>query len=301
MRLMIGFAVAAFLCAVTGTGLAQQQRDFSKTEIKTTKHTDNFYTLDGEGGRIGVLVGPDGVLMVDAQFAPLSERIAAAIKQVSDGRIRFLINTHVHGDHTGGNENFGKLGATIMARENLRTRLMKPNPLANGQPGIPAPAIALPVLTYDVQTVVHMNGEDVQLIPVPVAHTDGDTMVYFPKVNVIMTGDFYRSVGYPNIDRNNGGTMNGMLAGFEAILKLGRADTKIVPGHGPIVDKSAVAAHRDMMVAVRDKVAVLIKQNKSQEEVVAAKLTADFDAKVGNAATADRFVGQLYQELKTAR
>src|SRR5262249_43273099 len=159
-----------------GNALAQQQRDFSKVEIKATKHTDNFYTLDGEGGRIGVLAGPDGVLMVDSQFAPLSERIAAAIKQVSDGRIRFLINTHVHGDHTGGNENFGKLGATIMARENLRMRLMKPNPQTSGQPGVPAPAIALPVVTYDVPTTIHMNGEDVQLIPVPVAHTDGDTM-----------------------------------------------------------------------------------------------------------------------------
>jgi glyoxylase-like metal-dependent hydrolase (beta-lactamase superfamily II) len=148
-----------------------------------------------------------------------------------------------------------------------------------------------------------MNGEDVQLIPVPVAHTDGDTMVYFPNTNVIMTGDFYRSTGYPNIDRGNGGTMNGMLAGFDAILKLGRADTKIIPGHGAIVDKAAVAAHRDMMIGVRDKVAALVRQNKTQEEVIAAKPTADFDTKVTGATpmTADRFVGQLYQEIKTTR
>ena len=296
--MLIGVAVAA----VSGSiGLAQQ--DFSQVQIKTTKIGGNFYTLEGSGGTIGVLAGPDGVLMVDAQFAPLSDKIVAAIKQISDGRIRFLVNTHVHGDHTGGNENIGKLGATILARENLRARLMKPAPLANGQPGVPTAAVGLPVVTYDAPVVFHMNGEDVQLIPVPVAHTDGDTMVYFPNTNVIMTGDFYRSTGYPNIDRANGGTMNGMLAGFDAIIRLARPDTKIVPGHGAIVDKTAVAAHKAMMEGVRDKVAPLVRQGKTQEEVIAAKLTAEFDSKVTGATpmTADRFVGQLYQELKGAR
>jgi cyclase len=279
------------------------QQDFSQVQIKTTKIAGNFYTLEGQGGTIGVLAGPDGVLMVDAQFAPLGDKIVAAIKQISDGRIRFLINTHVHGDHTGGNEHIAKQGAAIMARDNLRMRLAKPNPQANGQPGVPAPAMALPLVTYDAPVTIHMNGEDVQLVPVPLAHTDGDTMVYFPAANVIMTGDFYRSTGYPNIDRANGGTMNGMLAGFDAIGKLGRADTKIVPGHGAIVDKSAVADHKAMMIAVRDKVAALVRQNKTQDEVVASKPTADFDSKVAGATpmTADRFVGQLYQELKPAR
>jgi len=296
--MLIGVAVAA----VSG-GIVLAQQDFSQVQIKTTKIGGNFYTLEGSGGTIGVLAGPDGVLMVDAQFAPLSDKIVAAIKQISDGRIRFLVNTHVHGDHTGGNENIGKLGATIMARENLRARLMKPAPLANGQPGVPTAAVGLPMVTYDAPIVFHMNGEDVQLIPVPVAHTDGDTMVYFPNTNVIMTGDFYRSTGYPNIDRANGGTMNGMLAGFDAIIKLARADTKIIPGHGAIVDKTAVAAHKAMMEAVRDKVAPLVRQGKTQEEVVAAKPTAEFDSKVTGATpmTADRFVGQLYQELKSSR
>jgi len=293
--MLIGVAVAA----VSG-GIVLAQQDFSQVQIKTTKIGGNFYTLEGSGGTIGVLAGPDGVLMVDAQFAPLSDKIVAAIKQISDGRIRFLVNTHVHGDHTGGNENIGKLGATIMARENLRARLMKPAPLANGQPGVPTAAVGLPMVTYDAPIVFHMNGEDVQLIPVPVAHTDGDTMVYFPNTNVIMTGDFYRSTGYPNIDRANGGSMNGMLAGFDAIIKLGKPDTKIVPGHGATVDKAAVAAHKAMMEAVRDKVAALVKAGKTQDEVTAAKVTAEWDAKVSGATpqTADRFVGQLYQELK---
>jgi cyclase len=299
--MLIGVAVAAVAAAAGVPVLAQQ--DFSQVQIKTTKVGGNFYTLEGSGGTIGVLAGPDGVLMVDAQFAPLTDKIVAAIKQVSDGRIRYLINTHVHGDHTGGNENLGKLGATIFARENLRARLMKPAPLANGQPGVPTAPVGLPTVTYDAPITFHMNGEDVQLIPVPLAHTDGDTMVYFPAVNVIMTGDFYRSTGYPNIDRANGGTMKGMLAGFDAIVKLARPDTKIVPGHGAVVDKTAVAAHKAMMEGVRDKVAVLVRQNKTQEEVMAAKLTAEFDSKVTGATptTADRFVGQLYQELKNAR
>jgi len=294
---------ALTLVAGNGVRMRAQQPDFSQVQIKTTKVASNFYTLEGQGGTIGVLTGPDGVLMVDAQFAPLSDKIVAAIKQISDVRIRFLVNTHVHGDHTGGNENIGKLGAVIIARENLRTRLAKPAPQANGQPGVPAPPIALPVLTYDGALTIHMDGEDVQLIAVPVAHTDGDTMVYFPNANVLMTGDFYRSTGYPNIDRANGGTMNGMLAGFDLILKTGRPDTKIIPGHGATVDKAAVTAHKAMMVAVRDKVAALTRQNKTQEEVIAAKPTSEFDAKVTGATpmTADRFVGQLYQELKSAR
>ena len=162
-----------------------------------------------------MLVGPDGVFMVDAQFAPLTDKIVAAIKQISDGRIRFLVNTHVHGDHTGGNENIGKLGVDdLRARESARAAAeagaagQRPAGRAGRRRS------ALPIVTYDAPITFHMNGEDVQLIPVPVAHTDGDTIVYFPNANVIMTGDFYRSTGYPNIDRANGGSLNGMLDGL---------------------------------------------------------------------------------------
>ena len=304
MRVMPLKVMLAGLVMVACLGVqTRAQQDMSQVQIKTNKIASNFYTLDGSGGTIGVLTGPDGVLMVDAQFAPLADKIAAAIKQISDGHIRFLINTHVHGDHTGGNEAIGKTGAVLMAREHLRERLAKPAPGANGQPGVPAPPAALPVVTYDAPVTIHMDGEDVQLIPVPAAHTDGDTMIYFPNANVIMIGDFYRSTGYPNIDRANGGSMNGMLAGFDAAIKLARPDTKIIPGHGAIVDKTAVAAHRDMMIAVRDKVAALVRQGKTQDEAIAAKPTADWDSKVtgATAMTADRFVGQLYQELKAAR
>ena len=278
---------------------AQAPPDFSKVEIKTTKLTDNFYVLEGQGGAIGVLPGPDGVFMVDTQFAPLSEKIAAAIKQVSDRPIKFVVNTHVHGDHTGGNENFGKMGVTILARPQLRDRLEHPNPGANGQPGVPTPPAGLPVITYDAPLTLQLNGEEIHLIPAPKAHTDGDTFVQFVKANVIMTGDFYRSIQYPNIDRNNGGSLPGLVAALDAVIKAAGPATKIVPGHGPVVDRAAVTAHRDMVIAIRDKVAKLVKEGKTQEQVVAAKPTADYDAKVQQpGTTADRFVGQLYAELR---
>jgi glyoxylase-like metal-dependent hydrolase (beta-lactamase superfamily II) len=275
---------------------AAQPPDFSKVEIKTTKLSPNFYVLEGQGGAIGVLVGPDGVFMVDSQFAPLSDKIAAAIRQVSDRPIKFMVNTHVHGDHTGGDENFAKMGVTIIARDELRARLAAP---ASGPKPPPA---ALPIVTYKGAMTFHMNGEDVQLIAVPAAHTDGDTMVKFPNADVIMTGDFYRSAGFPNIDRANGGTLNGMLAGLQAVVDAAGPATKIVPGHGAIVDKTAVAAHRQMIIAIRDKVAALVKQGKTQQDVIAAKPTSEYDAKVPQAGTTgERFVGQLYTEVSGAR
>jgi cyclase len=288
--------------ALAGGALAQAPVDYSKVQIETVKLAPNFYVLNGQGGAIGVLTGPDGILMVDSQFAPLTEKIVAAIKQVSNAPIKFLINTHVHGDHTGGNENLGKMGVTIVAREQLRYRLANPAPGANGAAGTPAPAAALPVITYDSPLTFHMDGEDVQAIPIPKAHTDGDTLAFFPHNNVIMIGDYFRSLGYPNIDRANGGSLPGMLAGIDKAISLCNADTKVVPGHGAITDKNGLIAHRDMIIAIRDKIAPMVSQGKSLQEVVAAKPTADYDAKVpGVGTTGERFVGQVYAELKAAR
>jgi glyoxylase-like metal-dependent hydrolase (beta-lactamase superfamily II) len=295
--------LAAFaLAAVSVRAQGQTPPDFSKVEIKTTKLGTNFYTLEGLGGTTGVLVGPDGVFMVDDQFAPLSGKMIAAIKQVSDQPVRFLVNTHVHGDHTGGNENFGKMGAIIFAREELRDRLMHPLPAANGTPGVPAPAAALPLVTYEGIVKLHINGEVVELIPIPRAHTDGDTMIYFPGLDIIMTGDFFRSIQYPNIDRNNGGTLNGLLDGLGVVIGMAGPNTKIVPGHGPVVGRAEVMANRDMVLAVRDRVAQLIAEGKTQDEVLAANPTADYDARVPNSKeTTQRFVTQLYAELKPVK
>jgi len=285
-------AAAALVIGLASAAGAQQQQDFSAVQIKATKLADNFYTLEGQGGMIGVLVGPDGVFMVDSQFAPLTEKIVAAIKQISDRPIKFLVNTHQHPDHTGGNENFAKLGVTVISRDELRGRLAA----TTGRGAVP-PA-ALPMLTYKGAITLHMNGEEVRLIPVPAAHTDGDTMIHFVKANVLMPGDFYRSVQYPNIDRANGGSLKGMLAGFDAILEIANPTTKIVPGHGSVVDEKAVAEHRDMAIALRDRVAALIKKGQTQEQIVASKPTADYDAKVQQpGTTGERFIGQLYAEL----
>ena len=292
----------AAVVAILAAGPAAAQQDFSKVEIKTTKLAGNLYMLEGQGGAIGVLAGPDGMLMVDSQFAPLTERIVAAIKTINPGPIRFLINTHVHGDHTGGNANLGAMGVTIIARPQLRARLEKPGPTAAGAPGTPAPPAALPRLTYDAPMTFHMNGEQVQLIPIPAAHTDGDTLVKFVNADVIMTGDFYRSTGYPNIDRANGGTLNGMLAGLNKIIELSGPSTRILPGHGAIVDKTAVAAHRDMIVAIRDKIAPMVKKGMTVEQITAAKPTSDYDAKMGDTGTTGpRFIGQLQAELSGAK
>ena len=293
MKAVVRLLALAASVALAPNLYAQGQQDFSAVQIKTTKVADNFYTLEGSGGMMGVLVGPDGVFIVDAQFAPLTDKLVAAIKQISDGRMRFLVNTHVHGDHTGGDENFAKLGVTILARDELRARLAVP-----GRGG-PPPAASLPILTYKDRVTFHMNGEDIQLIPVPAAHTDGDTMVYFPKADVLMTGDFFRSIQYPNIDRANGGSLQGMLNGLAQVVSLAGPNTKIIPGHGPTVSKTAVSAQRDVIVAVRDRVAKLVAQGQTPEQVVAAKVLADFDAKVDQpGTTGDRFVGQVYAELK---
>ncbi len=180
-----------------------------------------------------------------------------------------------------------KLGATIFARDELRDRLMNPAPGANGQPGMAAPDVALPVVTYENKITFHLNGETVDLIPIRKAHTDGDTMVYFHNANIIMTGDFYRSIGYPNIDRVNGGSLDGMIEGLAEVIALAGPNTKIIPGHGPIVDRNAVIAHRDMILGVRDQVAKLMKEGKSADEVSRRIVTADLRRK-GRAGRAER-------------
>jgi glyoxylase-like metal-dependent hydrolase (beta-lactamase superfamily II) len=298
-RVVVLFA-ALVLCAALAH--AQGAPDFSKVEIKANRVTDKFYTLDGQGGTIGVLFGPDGVFMVDTQFAPLSDKIIAAIKRLTPQPIKFVVNTHVHGDHTGGDENFGKLGATIISREELRFRLAHPNPAANGTPGVAMPAAGLPKETYRGLLTMHMDGEEIQLIAIPRAHTDGDTMVYFPGLDIIMTGDFYRSIQYPNVDRANGGSLQGLLDGLGSVIGHAGPNTKIIPGHGPTVDRAAVIAHRDVAMAVRDRVSQLVDQGKSEDEVVAAKVTAAVDAKIQEpGTTSERFVRQVYAELKSGR
>lgn len=299
-----GYLLACITASlIAGVAQAQQQTDYSKVEIKTNKIAENFYTLEGAGGTISALTGPDGVFLVDAQFAPLTDKLVAAIKKISDKPIRFLVNTHVHGDHTGGNENFAKLGVTIFSRDQLRSRLAHPNPAADGTPGKPAPEKALPVVTYDNQITLHLNGEEIRLIPVRSAHTDGDTLVQFTGHDVLATGDYFRTTGYPVVDLNNGGTLKGILDGLAVTIGRAGPNTKIIPGHGPITDRNGLIAGRDLILAGRDKIAPLVAQGKTVEEVIAAKPTADLDAKVDGSTpqSSERFIRWLYAEIKAAK
>lgn len=206
---------------------------------------------------------------------------------------------HVHADHTGGNENFAKLGALIFGRDHLRTRLVNPAPSPNGQMPPSAPAKALPLVTYDGPVTLHVNGEDMELIPIRAAHTDGDTLIRFPKHDVLAIGDYYRSVGYPFVDIFNGGTLEGLLAGLDETIGLAGPKTKIIPGHGPIVDRTALIAQRDLVRATRDRMRPLVAKGMTLEQVLAANLTAGTEIAVPpRAQTAEQFVRWLYSELK---
>jgi cyclase len=302
-------------CAILSLGVNAwaQGRDYSKIEILTERISPNLYLLSGSagadpahedaaGGRIGILSGPDGIFMVDAQYAELTDKVMAAIRKLSPEPIRFLVNTHVHGDHTAGDANFVKMGATLLAREELREELLK----TSGKD----PA-GIPTVTYGLGNPVkfRMNGEIIDLIPVRAAHTGGDTMVRFEKANVILIGDFYRNYGYPYIDTANGGTLKGALEALDALYNLAAPDTKLVPGHGTIITREDLKPYRDMILAVQAKVQQMIDQGRTQQDVLAAKVTAPFDAKVtggllpaaGSGTSADRFVAMVYSELKAGK
>jgi cyclase len=295
--------------------------DFSKIDITAEKIAPNLYMLSGSagsdpahqdaaGGRIGVLAGPDGIFMVDAQYAQLTDKVVAAIKQISPAPIRFMVNTHLHVDHTGGNANFAKMGVTIFAREELREELANPPAPANGNPPPARDPASLPVVTYGLGAPVkfHMNGEIVDLIPVRAAHTGGDTMIRFENANAIMIGDFYRNYGYPYIDTINGGSLKGALEALDATMKLAGPDTKLIPGHGTIIHRDDLIPYRDMILDVETKVRQMIAQGKTLQDVLAAKVTAPYDAKVpggllpaGAGTSADRFVAMVYSELKAGK
>jgi len=276
-----------------GAYAAQQQ----EAEVKTTDLGRNTYMLEGAGGNVTIAVGTDGVIMVDAQFAPMHNNLKAAIAKVTDQKVKYLINTHYHGDHTGGNAAFGKEGAIIVAHQNLKDRLANPPAGANGQTPAASPPEALPKQVYTDKTTVSTGGRTAQLTHIA-AHTDTDTVVYFPDANVLAVGDTGGANRYPNIAL--GGSIDGMISGVETYLKIGNAQTKIVPGHGPLSTKADFQAYHDMLVKMRDRVAKLKSEGKTADQAAAAKpLAPDIQtwAKQDDMAS-DRVVRQIYASLK---
>ncbi|MDG2089186.1 MAG: MBL fold metallo-hydrolase [Arenicellaceae bacterium] len=268
----------------------RERAPFETVDVEIHHVAGSFYYLSGEGGNIGLSIGEDGIIMVDDQFAPLSEKIFASIRTVSDADIRFLINTHVHDDHVGGNLQIAAHGAEILAHENVRTRMMHG---IRGNP--PSPKLAWPVLTFLEPVTLYLNNEEVQIIPSPPAHTDGDIYVFFIESNVLHLGDVFRTTGYPNIDVGNGGTLAGTIAGLELALELAGPETKIVPGHGVVSSRTEVQELLDVTLEVKARVALLVEQGMSFEEIVAAKPTADLDDRWGS--RLDRFLPGVYIDL----
>ena len=295
--------VLAIACLMLANVASAQGQPQQEVKVVATKLGGNVYGIDGRGGRMAALVGPDGVFLVDSQFASVSDKIAAVIKGITSAPLRFLVNTHVHGDHTGGNENFAKMGVTILGRPELRAQLLDPRPApGNGQIPPVAPPDALPIILFDHATTVYLDGETIHLIPLPPAHTDGDTAVKFDTADVLMTGDVFRSVGFPAAAVTNGGSVLGTLDALNILISLAGPNTKVVPGHGPVVGKAELVAHRDMLVTVRDRIAKALREGKSADEIRAMKPTADFEAKVGGPpAFIGQFVDALITELSARR
>ncbi|NQV70002.1 MAG: MBL fold metallo-hydrolase [Pseudohongiella sp.] len=275
--------VLTLLSCLTLSNTVLSQQDFSNVEIVPHHVAGSVYYLEGQGGNIGLSIGEDGVVMIDDQYAPLTEKILAAIATLNDGEIRFLINTHVHGDHTGGNENLGKMGVLILARDEIRVRL-----------SAQAPEAALPVLTYSESITLHLNGEEVYAFPAPPAHTDGDTFIYFKDSDVIHSGDVFRTTAFPVIDTNNGGTLNGTLEALGILIGVAGPNTRIVPGHGVVSSRGDVMGFRDMVLDVAERVAPQVERGMSYEQVAASNPTAAYNARYGDP---ERFLRAVYSEL----
>jgi glyoxylase-like metal-dependent hydrolase (beta-lactamase superfamily II) len=293
--------LAAGAALLPGAAGAQQAPDFDKIEYAVTPVAAGIYMLSTPvGGNVGVSIGEDGVLVIDDQFAPLAPKLRSAVALLTDRPIRFLLNTHWHGDHTGANEAFARTGAVIVAQRRVRERLASPPPATlSGRTPAAAPAAALPVMTFDREVSLHLNGDDVEMTHASAAHTDGDGIVRFRRANVLHMGDTFFYGTYPFVDSNSGGTYAGLIAAVEETLATVNDSTRIIPGHGPLCGRKELQEFRDMLVVVRDRVARLIRAGRSQEEVIAAKPTAEFDAKwAGGFWKPEQWVARVYVDLK---
>lgn len=291
--------VVTFLVAVgTVANLYAQERP--EIQVRTVQVAENVYMLAGAGGNLALSAGDDGALLVDSEYAQLTEKVTAAVKEVCKAPTRFVINTHWHFDHVGGNENLAKAGVLVVSHENVRKRMSSEQflkPMGRQVP--PSPAAALPVITYADVLTFHWNGDQVQVIHVEPAHTDGDSFIYFRKANVLHMGDVYFNGMYPFIDVNAGGSIDGMVKAVERGLALANERTKIIPGHGPLSNVKELREYREMLATVRDRVRPMVKEGKSRDEVIAAKPTKGLDEKWGRGGFGpDMWVGIVYDGMK---
>jgi glyoxylase-like metal-dependent hydrolase (beta-lactamase superfamily II) len=300
MRISSFALLGGVLCSAA---MAQQPPPAAPPDVKieTVNVAPGIYMLVGRGGNVGLTVGADGAAIIDDQFADMAPKIRAAVALLSDQPVKFVINTHLHGDHTGGNDAFGKAGAVIIAQENVRKRLGTPqvNP-SNNTPTEPRAREALPVITFADTATLHFNDDDLEFTHLPNAHTETDIVVRFRKANVVHMGDTFTG-GFPFIDGNTGGTLDGFIRAHETVLATVDDGTKIIRGHGALGNKAELQAYHDMLVTVRDRVAKLVKAGRTQDQVVEARPTKEFEEKYGSANfNAAQWIGRAYVDQKAA-
>ena len=292
--------VLLVLLLLIAVPVVAQQPDYSKVQIKATKVAGNVYVLEGAGGNIGVSVGADGILIVDDQFAPLADKIKASLHTLNPGKLRFILNTHFHNDHTGGNVAFGP-DAPIIAHDNVRKRLEQGGAAGNGGSvkfdAKPQPKGALPIITFDHDVTVHLNGEDIRALHFPAGHTDGDSIIYFPKSNVVHMGDDFVTYGFPFIDVNSGGSIYGMIDGAEKAIAQLPADVKVIPGHGPVSNLDDVRAFIKMLKDTREVVSAALKKHKTLDQMKQEKILDPWKKYSGDFISEDAYLETLYNSL----
>jgi cyclase len=287
------------VCATAGTALAQQTPP-PDVKIETVSVAPGIYMLVGRGGNIGLTVGADGAAIIDDQFADMVPKIRAAVALLADEPVQFVINTHLHGDHTGGNDAFGAAGAVIIAHDNVRKRLGSDSVSATGAPISARTPEALPVISFADQASLHFNDDTLEFTHLPAAHTETDIIIRFRKANVVHMGDLFVG-GFPFIDGSSGGTFDGLIRAHEKVLASIDGNTKLIRGHGPLGNKAELQAYHDMLVVVRDRIAKLVRGKKTQEQVVEARPTREFEEKYGGTNfNAAQWIGRAYVDQKRA-